>query len=223
MNPILPSLNSFIPDSSTFSSCEHLDGEWELPSLHSASSLLLIPPHTLPLLQCGVPATASAPYELLQCASFPQAAVLEDLLQSGSFSKGVILQEWIALVWGPHRPQIQKTCFCVYSCPEASFFQISVLQSLQLPSEHIHLLQHGVSRGYSVVPAPRWSSTGCRGSPALGPGAAPLLSGELSCVLWWVLWSWLELCLEHMLVSQRQHLQSSSCQNPPGNPNVSLF
>lgn len=91
-----------------------------MQSVHNISSLLLIPSQTFPLLPCGVPVMASAPYGLLQCGSFPQAAVLEELLQSGSFSRGVVLQEWIALVWGPHRPQIQKTCSCVDSSPEAT-------------------------------------------------------------------------------------------------------
>lgn len=87
MNPIVPRLNFFIPAYSTFSPCEHLDGEWELQPVYNTFSLLLIPPHTFPLLQCGVPAMASAPYELLQCGSSSQAAALEELLQWEYFSR----------------------------------------------------------------------------------------------------------------------------------------
>ena len=85
-------LHSFIPASST-SPCTHT--EWhrrngELWSVCNSSSLSLLPPHILPLLQRG---------------SFPWAAVLQELFQHESFPWPSVLQDQPAPAWFLHGPQ----------------------------------------------------------------------------------------------------------------------
>lgn len=68
--------------------------EWGLCSVHPVLSLLLLPaqgktPHTLPLIQHGVPFMGDRPHQLFQPEPFPWAAVLGKLLEGGSlFSMG---------------------------------------------------------------------------------------------------------------------------------------
>jgi len=60
-------------------------------SVHDASSMPLLPLHTLPLLQCGVPPMGSSLLELLQCSCLPWAAIIQELLQSWSPTRSQVL------------------------------------------------------------------------------------------------------------------------------------
>lgn len=91
---------NFSPKLST-SSAAGMTGN-ELVVSSSRCSLLLLPPHPLPLLQYVVHPMGDSPPPFLQCASFLQSAVLHDLPYHGFFPWAPVLQEETAPVCVPH-------------------------------------------------------------------------------------------------------------------------
>lgn len=140
-------------------------------SPHNALSLLLMPTHTFPLLHYGVPAVASAPYELLQCGSFHKLQFLENCSRVGpfqgvqSFRNGLLKcgvptgHRKPAPVWTP----LQRPQFLPGLCsPEAE------------ASSGPH--QPAAAWGLQRLQCDSCSTmvlTGCRESQALGSGASP--------------------------------------------------
>lgn len=150
MNPVLPRLNSFIPDSSTLWAFGWGMGLAVSPQhvvfiVNTSSHFSLAPVWTAPvwLLPTGCSSWRIAPEWVLSKECSPSGM---DCCRM-------------------EPPQIQKTCSCVDFSPYPTVSARSLLP-----------------RGCSVIPAPPWSSPGCRGTPALGSGASPLLSDKLSCV-----------------------------------------
>lgn len=84
---LLPGSTSFLTLLPPTSQVAQGDGELILPPM-------LLPAHTLLLLQCEIPPTEDSPLlrELLQCESL-WTAVIQALLEHGSFPLGTFLQE----------------------------------------------------------------------------------------------------------------------------------
>ena len=91
-------------------------------------------------------------HKILQPESLPWATVLHEF-QSGCLPWGAVLQEQTAAVWAPHRVTVPARKPGFLSMGLSSWQKPALardLHSLQLPSQHIRLLQGIFSMGCSV-------------------------------------------------------------------------
>ena len=172
------------------------DREWGLQSVHYTLYLLLLPLHTLPLLQHGVPQTSPMWVLPMGCSS------------------ALTAPEWISFmgcsppVWVPHgKPANLLWCGLLYPWDHRSYQEPAPAWAL-----------HRVAASFGHPPAPMWGlpglqleicstvdlhglqgtacltrvcSTGCRGISAPAPGAPPSLLLH---------WPWrLQSCFSHII------------------------
>jgi len=149
------------------------DREWGLWSVYHLLSLPLLPPHSLPLLWCGVSPTGDS-----ASRTTPACVPSTGCSPSGTGCCSV----------GPprgHKP-CQQTCSSVgfslhrSAGPGRSLLQRGLPMGSQLPSG-IHLLRRGVpSMGCRWISAPPWASMGCRGSACLTVVFSTICGGILA-------------------------------------------
>jgi len=179
---IKPNLKIFFPHPSLFSGLNFTpvfsasspevaqwDGEWGLQSIHHLFSLLLLPPHTPPLLQCVAPPTTDLHHKLLQCESFPQAAVLHELLQHGSLPWRAVFQEQTAPAWVPHGITSPAS-------KPAAVWAPWVHRSFQKPA--VVWAHHGVTPSFRHPPALVWGILQAAGGYLLHHGPPWAAGGQ---------------------------------------------
>ncbi|KAK4827032.1 hypothetical protein QYF61_013166 [Mycteria americana] len=156
-------------------------------------------PHTLPLLQRGVPPTLEQSstwetvlHELLQHESFSRAAVLHGLLQHESFPRGAVLQEQTAPAWVPHRvtspaskpaPAWAPLSIAPQVLPGTCLLQRGLPTGSQPPSG-IHLLWHGVGHGLQMDICSTINPHGLQGDSLPHHGLHQGLQGNLCSGAW---------------------------------------
>lgn len=120
-------------------------------------SLLLFPPHLLPLLQCRGHPQEIVLHKLFQCGSFPWAVVLQELLQFGPFPQSAVLQE-------------HNSCAGPHVLPENLLHQYGLRYGIVGPFKSLlHMLSMG-SPSPAQPPASAWSH--------------PLAAERISVSLW---------------------------------------
>ena len=177
---LLPKLN-FTPSFPTFSTSSaraaQEDGEWGLQSVHNTLSLLLLPPHVLPLLQRGSPTGSQVlPANLLlhgllstshcSCQEPTPTTALHGLqLPLGHIALlrcGILLRLWVGICSTVDLHGLQGTACLTMVCSTGC-------RLISAPP--------WTSMGCRWISAPPWTSMSSRAQPA-SPWSAPQAAGE---------------------------------------------